>query len=413
MNTKQIFSHVLARALPKKRNEKIVHGVVSALNKALSKKNVDAHASIGGSVAKGTHLSYHDCDVFVIFTAKYNDKDISQILADVLPFRCKRVHGSRDYFQMEQAGILFEFIPVITIQKASDASNVTDLSPLHVVWVNQHIGKLRNDVRLAKIFCKAQGVYGAESHIKGFSGYLLELLVIAYGGFLPFLKAGAIFAQKQVIDINHIYKDRQELFEKVNASKLQSPLIVIDPVQADRNAAAAISEEIFARFVLAAKLFLQHSSLAFFQEPRFSLTTLKKRAKSMGASLLLFTVIPHEGKEDVSGGKIVKVFDFLMKMLQQAEFHILSRGWHWNEKAYLWYIAYPDILPDVFRQQGPLVYSLSHHITAFLKKHKSFIVENNRIIALRKRKQRSLHAYAKQLTRDPYITEKVKKIAIL
>ena len=413
MSIKHIFSRVLVHTLPKKGKEKIAHEIVSALNATLAEKKIDAHASVGGSVAKGTHLSYHDCDVFVLFAATYKDKDISQILADALPFRCQRVHGSRDYFQMEQAGILFEFIPVITIQKTSDACNVTDLSPLHVVWVNQHIGKLRDDVRLAKVFCKSQGVYGAESHVKGFSGYLLELLVIAHGGFLPLLRAGATFTPKQVIDINHVYKNKQELFEKVNASKLVSPLIVIDPVQADRNAAAAISEETFARFVLAAKLFLQKPSISFFRAPLFSLAKLKKRAKSTGASLLLFTVIPHVGKDDVSGGKIVKVFDFMMKMLQQAEFHILDKGWHWNGRAYLWCIAYPDILPRVFRQQGPLVYSPPHHITAFFKKHKSFIVENNRIIALKKRRQRSLRAYAKQFIGDPYITEKVKKIAIL
>jgi len=100
---------------------------------------------------------------------------------------------------MEKAGILFEFIPVVTIHKASDAQNITDISPLHVAWVNKHIGKLRNDIRLAKLFCKAQGLYGAESHIRGFSGYLLELLVIAYGGFSPSSRQELLLLQNRLL----------------------------------------------------------------------------------------------------------------------------------------------------------------------------------------------------------------------
>ena len=187
---------------------------------------------------------------------------------------------------------------------------------------------------------------------------------------------------------------------------------MLDPVQADRNAAAALGENAFTRFVLAAKLFLRKPSLSFFRTQSFSLAKLKKKAKHMGASLLLLSLLPHVGKEDVSGGKIVKVFDFVAAKLQQAEFHILDKGWHWNGQAYLWYIAYPEKLPRMFRQQGPLVYAPQHHIFAFIRKHKSFILENNRIIAFRKRKQQSLYAYAKQLIKDPYITEKVIKITI-
>ena len=50
-------------------------------------------------------------------------------------------------------------------------------------------GKILDEIRLAKAFCHANGCYGAESYIKGFSGYALELLVYHYGSFQKFVKA--------------------------------------------------------------------------------------------------------------------------------------------------------------------------------------------------------------------------------
>ena len=76
---------------------------------------------------------------------------------------------------------------MLNIKKGSDALNVTDFSPLHVDWVNKNVKRLRDDIRLAKRFCKVNKLYGAESYIRGFSGYALELLISYYGGFLRFL----------------------------------------------------------------------------------------------------------------------------------------------------------------------------------------------------------------------------------
>lgn len=46
-----------------------------------------------------------------------------------------------------------------------------------------------DEIKIAKAFCHATGCYGAESYIKGFSGYALELLIYHYKSFQSFVKA--------------------------------------------------------------------------------------------------------------------------------------------------------------------------------------------------------------------------------
>ncbi len=410
----RLFTRVLAQHKPGVIKEEI-NVFLRRLNTILTERKIEATAMVGGSVAKGTHLYSYDCDIFVVFSRKYQDDDLSLLLAKaVAGFRNKKVlHGSRDYFQILHAGIIFELIPVLQIKSAADARNVTDVSPLHVEWVNSHIKNLQDNVRLAKLFCKAQGIYGAESYINGFSGYTLEILVIMYGGFLPMLKAVSSFHPKQIIDIAHYYASREELLGRMNAAKLQSPLIVVDPVQSDRNAAAAVNEEQFSKFIIAAKLLLQKPSPDFFIKKSFSLSQLHHQSKTLGVSLLLFSVIPVDGKEDVVGSKLIKAFEYITNKVKTAEFHILNKGWQWGKEVYFWYFVYPKELPRYERHIGPLVYSANHHIVAFIKKHKSFIVENNRLIAFRRRKYNTLAAFAKGVGNDASIKEKVKKIKSL
>ena len=154
--------------------------------------DIPAQAFVGGSVAKGTWLSGScDVDVFVAFEyASYKEK--SAQLSDLLePYLRKafvgreivRLHGSRDYFQIEHEGYNFEVVPILKIARAQDALNITDVSLLHVAWVLEKGQAITGEIRLAKQFCKAQELYGAESYISGFSGYVLEILVIFYGSF--------------------------------------------------------------------------------------------------------------------------------------------------------------------------------------------------------------------------------------
>ena len=106
------------------------------LGKLIRDGSIKAEVFAGGSIAKETFLKDdHDVDIFVKFDLRYKGKDLSKILGKVLkPLHPKLVHGSRDYFSIENR-LSFEIIPVLNITKSGQAENIMDMSPLHVYWV--------------------------------------------------------------------------------------------------------------------------------------------------------------------------------------------------------------------------------------------------------------------------------------
>ncbi|MDD5178521.1 MAG: nucleotidyltransferase domain-containing protein, partial [Candidatus Nanoarchaeia archaeon] len=164
--------------------------IINSIIKRIKIKNTKV--SIGGSWAKNTHLTgNHDIDIYVKFNLnEYQKKDISKILEKELRkhFKIEKLHGSRDYFQIKKEHYTIELIPILEINKASEAKNITDISPLHVKFVNKN-KKYSDHIRLSKRFAKVAKVYGAESYIKGFSGYVLEILTIYYKSFNNLIKA--------------------------------------------------------------------------------------------------------------------------------------------------------------------------------------------------------------------------------
>ncbi|MBT3814943.1 hypothetical protein HOG07_05900, partial [Candidatus Woesearchaeota archaeon] len=258
------MQEVLDKIKPSKEEQVQFKKVVTQFIKQLNSKLNNAKAILGGSGAKDTWLSgSHDIDIFVQFDyQKYKGQSmeltlhLEKALNKAFPkVKISKLHGSRDYFQLTYHKYEFEIVPIIKISKSEKALNITDVSTLHSVWVNKNAKNIKDDIRLVKQFCKANKIYGAESHISGFSGYILEILVAHYGSFEKLLKSSLKWKNKQVIDPEKYYQGK-DVFFNLNKSKLQSPLIIIDPVDKNRNAAAALSEERFAQFKKLAKKYL-------------------------------------------------------------------------------------------------------------------------------------------------------------
>ena len=390
---------ILSKVYGKVRPPSGVDAFVGKLNALLSKSKVDAEAIAGGSYAKGTYLSNPDIDIFVRFDMGHKGKDISKILHDVLkPLKPVVIHGSRDYFQVGN----FEIVPVLKISEVSEAVNITDVSFFHIEWVRKHIGKLQDDVRLAKLFCHSANIYGAESHINGFSGYILELLVIYYGGFDGLIKAVTGWGSKTVIDPAKHYSGRDPL-KILNESKIQSPLVVVDPVMHDRNASASVNLESYSKFILAAKHYLKSPAREFFRHHDSGLFSAKKNSKLHGTKLLTIKVKPLEGKEDVIGSKLVKAFNYVKRQLELNEFRIFASGWGFDG---FWFELYEDRLPRLKRHMGPPVWVRG--ADDFLKKHKDVMVENGVLVAIVKRSYPDARRLLKKLLKDKEVVERVK-----
>ncbi len=362
---------------------------------------------LGGSIARGTHLSNYDCDIFVMFPK--DALNISDQLEKILtPLQPERVHGSRDYFHIHINNILFEIIPVLKITNANEAKNVTDASPLHVEWIKKNIKGKEDDVKLLKLFLKSKNLYGAESYIQGFSGYVCEILTIHYGGFLPLLKAASKWKETQIIDTEKYYKSSQEVLFSLNKSKQVSPLIVIDPVQKERNAAAALNGENYQKLIEVSKKKLTEQD---FKVKLFSQKALTEKAGKN--SLLFFEIIPLHGKEDVMGAKMIKVFDYLSQQLLYFGFSINEKEWQWEGQAYFYFIVSPRKQKETEQRQGPRKEDEPNNIQAFLKKYPQATLKKSRYSAEVKRIYRTPQQVIENSIGSVYVKERVKSIRLI
>jgi len=380
---------------------------IKELEKKIKKRGIKADVFIGGSLAKGTIIKKqkHDIDVFIRFDKKYPDEKISSMLGKIVAG--KKIHGSRDYFQIKKGKMIFEVVPVGKITKPEEARNVTDLSYFHVNYIKKMMKKnkkLGGEIMLAKNFCYAQGFYGAESYIKGFSGYALELLTCYYGSFLKFIKA-VRNKQKIILDPEKFYKNKQEILLELNEAKLQSPIVFVDPTFKERNALAALSQETFGKFKETCRSFLSNPDNKFFEKK-----DLGKELKKKYKNLIVIEVRTSKQKGDIAGSKLKKFSDFLTNGLKKY-FEIKFKEFEYDDeknigKIYLSIIQKKDII-----REGPPITSVEH-LVRFKKKHKNCFIKKGQSYA--REKPLTINKFLENLKKEKRTKEmKITKIELV
>ncbi|GIU68650.1 MAG: tRNA CCA-pyrophosphorylase [Candidatus Pacearchaeota archaeon] len=389
----KILNEAILKVIPldetyEKINEE-VKNFISLLKNKIEGENINADVFIGGSFAKKTLIKkdVYEVDIFVRFFG-YKENEISLILERIvkktkLPY--KKIKGSRDYFRIEiKKWLFFEVIPVKKISKPEEAENITDLSYFHVNYIKRNLNeKNLKDVALAKAFCYSVGCYGAESYIKGFSGYALELLIMHYKGFLNFLRkiSKIDIKNKEIIDIERHYKTKEQILINLNSAKLKSPIILVDPTYKNRNVLAALSEETFLRFKKACKEFLKKPSLRFFEKKSLNIEEIRKKAIKTKSELLLLEIETNKQEGDIAGSKLLKFYNFLRRELSKF-FEIKESYFEYlqNKKAFAIFILKnkKEILFIGPKEND------KRNSEKFKIKHKNFFIKNGRFYSKEK-----------------------------
>lgn len=361
---------------------------LSGLKKRISKLKIDVDVFVGGSYSKKTLTKgdFYDADLFLRFGKKYSQVDYSRISKKIFRFtkNISVVHGSRDYFRIKiSPSVFFEVVPVKKIKKPSEAVNITDLSYLHVNYINKKIKnkKILDDIKLAKMFCKAAGVYGAESYIRGFSGYSLELLIYHFKNFKKFLtELSKKRNQKLVIDIESLYKKGNVLMD-MNGSKLDSPVVLVDPTYKSRNVLAALSYETFEKFQESALVFLKKPSKEFFLSKKINFLAVKNSAKKKGYEFIKIKLKTKKQEGDIAGTKLLKFFNHLHKEFEKY-FEIKDKNFEYfsgkSGEGYFVLKRRPEIEFD-----GPSA-SDKKNVFAFKKEHPKTFLKKGRVFAVEK-----------------------------
>jgi tRNA nucleotidyltransferase (CCA-adding enzyme) len=385
----EVLKRVLDKIKPSKEEIKEIElktkEFLKKIEKRIKTEKIDAEAFIGGSFAKKTVIKKgkYDVDIFVRYGKKHSYDDLSILTSRILKdFKeILRIHGSRDYFSIEQTpSFCIEIIPVKKIKKVEEAENITDLSYSHVKYINKKIKteKILDEIRIAKGFCYATNCYGAESYIKGFSGYGLELLIYYYKSFFNFTKAMAKSGEKTIIDIEKEYKDKKQILLDLNSSKLSSPIILIDPTFKQRNVLAALSQETFERFKKECKKFIAHPNIELFEQKKQHIKEIEKKAQKNKENFVCLEIITSKQAGDIAGSKLLKFFNHLKKEVKE-NFDIKKEEFFYEgEKKSNVFLSVKPKKKTIL--EGPLIED-KKNIDAFKKRHKKTFVKGKKLYA--------------------------------
>jgi tRNA nucleotidyltransferase (CCA-adding enzyme) len=436
-----ILKGIIKKIKPDKKVVTHVDEIVKRINSKLKKARISAECVKGGSIAKDTYLKNdYDIDLFIRYNPSYKDGNISDISERLLQELCselkidlERIHGSRDYFQFNvkkaRKVLAYEIVPVILVHSNNyqEAQNITDLSPEHVVWVKKYTIKnprLNDEIRLAKQFCKANKVYGAESYINGFSGHIVDILVIHYGSFYNLIDAFSKYKENSLK--KHIIIDTERNLKnplkQLNESKI-TPLIIIDPIQKNRNSAAALSKEKLLMFINAAKNFMKNPNKELFEIKKFDIdkeinTSIKKlKLQKNTFKTVKIDIEVTEGSKDVVGTKALKAYELIIAHTSKYGFKILHSDWNfqYDERRAEAYILIDSNISKEITQEGPPT-TASDDYKRFVDKHTALrheiVYKNSRVYTIIPRKFMDPKAFIEDLSKNEFISKRVKNIFV-
>ena len=175
--------------------------------------------------------------------------------------------------------------------------------------------------------------------------------------------------RSETVDVERYYEGRREELGQL----FDNPLVVIDPVDRGRNAAAAVNSRRMWEFVAASRAFIQEASLRFFYPTVSKPSSLKQIRSTMarrGSVLLLIQIGRVDAVVDILWSQLYKTEKSLRNLLQENDFEVSkSASWSDEEKCNtILFQLTSATLSKSKRHLGPPV-SRREESEKFLKKH--------------------------------------------
>jgi len=362
---------VLKRIKPDKNEEREIKEFTDKIIERTKKISKTVKPLVCGSVAKGTWLSKKkELDLFLLFNPKVSRKelekkglDLAKKIVKAFKGRYQIAFAEHPYLRGWLKGFQVDIVPCYSIKDPENIKSAVDRTPHHVRFVKENL-KNSDEVRLLKQFCIANKCYGADVKTQGFSGYLCELLIIKHGSFMECVKKASKWRAGHVISFDEI--DRNFIFKK-----FKSPLMVIDPVDRNRNVGAAVSIEIFHRFVKTCKDFVGNPKIEFFfpsELKPYSIAEISKEFKRRGTRWYIISFKKPNVLDDVLYPQMRRCIKAIENLLEDNGFRVLrSDCWSNNDCVLVFEMDIWQV-PKISKNIGPDIYS--KHAEEFLKHYK-------------------------------------------
>ncbi len=371
----EIKSMVLAKVTPTEEDytsaRRVIDEVACRVAAEAEARNLRVRVEVEGSVAKDTWISTdRDIDIFIIFPEGTPKEVITEgglALAKAGGGGSWTLgYAEHAYVEAYIGGFTVDIVPASEVS-AGRLVTAVDRTPLHTRFITERFDeRMRDDVRILKQFMKGIGVYGAELKIGGFSGYLCELLILQYGSFEGTIAAASGWGERTALDYMGHYKDLPlgEVFD--------SPLIMVDPIDRRRNAAAAVTRQAYATFIAASRRFLRAPAAEFLlpeqgaTEPSEIELALSRR----GATVLGIEVGCPRVPSDILWGEVYRSLGKVAKLLGEHDFTVRdSAAWSDEDEAVVFLLELESAeLREGRVHAGPKVW-FAEETEAFLAKY--------------------------------------------
>jgi len=379
---KKIISKVRNSVIPTKSQEKS-KGKIADLAFKLVETQIKKFPEIinlefGGSFAKGTWLPKNaDVDIFIKFKKEISEENFVKI-SKKIGFDSMKSHNpyvrysEHPYVEAKIKETKINVVPCYDV-KLGDWRSSADRSPFHTVNMKKVLtSKMKNEVRLLKTFLRSASIYGAEMAKQGFSGYVSEVLILNFGSFENVIKSIAKINENQIIG--------------KTSKKFETPIVIIDPIDKNRNLAAAISVENIGKFILNCREFQSRPSTKFFKAKN------NKLSKNNFENILIVKFNFKIRSPDIIWGQIKRVTNSLKTQLELGGFNVLRSTAHTDEKkeACLLFLLDSSVIPKKYSKIGPDIFR-EKDCHSFISKNSSktelmWINNAGKIVSLEKRK---------------------------
>ena len=294
----------------RKKVDKIANQVFSLVSNEAEKQKSVVSVHFGGSYAKETWTRGKiDIDIFVKFKKTTTEKNFEKIgrkigFDSLKKFKPYVRYSEHPFVEANIDDVGVNVVPCYDVKKG-EWKSAADRSTFHTEFMSEKLtGLMKDDIRVLKCFLEKNSMYGAEIAKQGFSGYVCEVLVYYLGSFEKVLKKIAKLQNNEMIG--------------ESPRKFESPMVLIDPIDRNRNLGAAISIENVTNFILIARNFLKKNSVSYFKE-KSKLSVPKEFAKNM----LVINFKYKKRSDDIIYGQIKRAANSIETQMNKEGFNVL------------------------------------------------------------------------------------------
>ena len=358
--------------------------LINILNQLAMDENINAETVLVGSVAKNTWFGKADIDLFIKFPLN-TSPDYLKEKGLHLGYECiKKMNGeyecryaSHPYITGLINDYEIDFVPCYDIKHSEELKSAVDRTIPHTKYIKKNLNpKQADEVILLKRFMKSIGTYGSEFKVSGFAGYLCELLILHYNSFEQVIESAST-KWKPGYHIDLMKYDTSSLFNE--------PLIVVDPVDKNRNVAAAVSLQKMSEFVAASRNFLKEPSASYFnsKEVHTDLEYIKNEFIKRGTKTLLLSFKTPDVPIDALYPQIRKTENSIVNLMERKGFKIFgSDSWSDDKELVIILLEFSVWkLPEIKKHLGPQLWFKDDQEKYLKKYNEKAWIEGDRWVA--------------------------------